>query len=48
MMNIKAGLISGLVATVVLSILMVIKTKMGIMPELNAIKMLAGMMHVRY
>ena len=44
-MNIKAGLISGLVATIVLSILMVIKEKMGIMPDLNAIKMLAGMMH---
>lgn len=43
-MNIKAGVISGFVATVVLSILMVAKAKMGVMPELNAIKMLAGMM----
>jgi hypothetical protein len=43
-MNIKAGLISGLVATIALSIIMVVKTKMGVMPELNAIKMLAGMM----
>ncbi|MFV9614838.1 MAG: DUF6789 family protein [Gammaproteobacteria bacterium] len=43
-MNIKAGLISGFIATVVLSILMVAKAKMGIMPDLNAIKMLAGMM----
>jgi len=43
-MNIKAGVISGLVATIVLSIFMIAKTKMGIMPELNAIKMLAGMM----
>ena len=43
-MNIKAGVISGFVATVVLSILMVIKAKMGVMPELNAIKMLADMM----
>lgn len=43
-MNIKAGLISGFIATVVLSILMVAKTKMGVMPDLNAIKMLAGMM----
>ena len=43
-MNIKAGIISGFVATVVLSIIMVVKTKMGVMPELNAIKMLAGMM----
>lgn len=44
-MNIKTGLISGFVATVVLSILMVAKAKMGVMPELNAIKMLAGMMN---
>ena len=43
-MNIKTGLISGFVATVVLSILMVVKSKMGVMPELNAISMLAGMM----
>ncbi len=43
-MNIKAGIISGFVATVVLSIVMVMKAKMGLMPELNAIKMLAGMM----
>ncbi len=43
-MNIKAGIISGFVATIALSIIMVVKTKMGIMPELNAIKMLAGMM----
>jgi len=45
-MNIKAGLLSGFTATVVLAILMVMKAKMGIMPELNAIKMLADMMHV--
>ena len=44
-MNIKAGLISGFVATIVLSVLMVMKAKMGVMPDLNAIKMLAGMMH---
>lgn len=43
-MNIKAGLISGFVATVVLSILMVAKAEMGVMPDLNAITMLAGMM----
>lgn len=43
-MNIKAGVIAGFVATVVLSILMVAKAKMGLMPDLNAIKMLAGMM----
>jgi len=43
-MNIKAGIMSGFIATVVLSILMVAKAKMDIMPDLNAIKMLAGMM----
>jgi len=43
-MNIKAGVISGFVATIVLSIVMIAKAKMGVMPELNAIKMLAGMM----
>lgn len=44
-MNFKAGIISGFIATVVLSIVMVLKAKMGVMPELNAIKMLANMMH---
>jgi len=44
-MNIKAGVISGFTATVVLSILMIMKASMGIMPELNVIKMLAGMMN---
>ncbi|MGA9575007.1 MAG: DUF6789 family protein [Lysobacterales bacterium] len=44
-MNIRAGLISGLAATVVLSLIMIMKADMGIMPQLNAIKMLAGMMH---
>ena len=43
-MNIKAGIISGFVATVVLSAFMVMKTMMGVMPELNAVKMLADMM----
>lgn len=43
-MNIKAGVISGFVATMVLSIVMVAKAKMGVMPDLNAIKMLADMM----
>jgi len=44
-MNIKAGVIAGFTATVVLSILMVMKAAMGVMPELNVIKMLAGMMN---
>jgi hypothetical protein len=43
-MNIKEGVISGFVATIVLSILMLVKTAMGVMPDLNAIKMLATMM----
>ena len=38
------GVISGLVATVVLSVMMILKAKMGVMPELNIISMLAGMM----
>jgi hypothetical protein len=44
-MNIKAGLISGFIATLVLSAIMVLKAKMGLMPDLNAIKMLARMLH---
>ena len=44
-MNIKAGLLSGFIATLALSSVMIIKASMGLMPELNAIKMLAGMMH---
>ncbi|MDQ6684311.1 MAG: hypothetical protein M3Z16_04220 [Pseudomonadota bacterium] len=42
--NIGKGLLAGLAATVVLSILMVLKAMMGIMPELDLPKMLAGMM----
>ena len=38
------GIISGLVATVVLSALMVLKAMMGVMPELDLPKMIAGMM----
>lgn len=38
------GLLAGLAATVVLSALMVIKTAMGVMPELDVPKMIAGMM----
>ena len=43
-MNIKAGMLSGFIATLALSIIMVVKTKMGVMPELNAIIMLSDMM----
>jgi hypothetical protein len=38
------GLLAALVATIVLSLLMVLKTKMGVMPDLNIIKMIAGTM----
>jgi len=43
MKDIPKGLLAGLVATVVLSVLMVAKAMMGIMPELDIPKMLAGM-----
>lgn len=38
------GIIAGLIATIVLSILMILKGMMGLMPELNVIAMLAGRM----
>ena len=44
MNNNVRGIIAGLVATIVLSILMLLKGMMGMMPELNVIKMLAGQM----
>lgn len=43
-MSVAKGFIAGLAATVVLSILMVMKQSMGIMPELDLPKMIAGMM----
>lgn len=43
--RIGKAMAAGFVATVVLSILMVIKTMMGLMPQLDMIKMLNGMMH---
>jgi len=39
------SMIAGFVATVVLSVLMVIKMKMGVMPDLNVIKMMTTMAH---
>ncbi|RUO63720.1 DUF6789 family protein [Pseudidiomarina insulisalsae] len=42
MNKLLASMVAGLVATIVLSILMMIKSSMGIMPELNVIKMLAN------
>lgn len=44
MTNIKAGLVAGFSATVVLSAMMVGKSMMGVMPELDVIHMLSGMM----
>ena len=43
MQNISAGLLAGFVATVVLSALMLMKSAMGIMPDLDIIQMLAAM-----
>lgn len=44
MNNISHGIIAGFVATVVLSIMMIMKSAAGIMPELDVIHMLSGMM----
>jgi hypothetical protein len=43
MTNIFAGLFAGFVATIVLSLLMIVKTMMGIRPELDVAAMLSGM-----
>lgn len=43
-MTIRNGLIAGFVATVVLSVLFVMKAMMGVMPQMDVIAMLAGMM----
>lgn len=45
MANASKGIIAGLVATVVLSMIMVAKGMMGLMPGLNVIAMLSTMMH---
>ncbi len=44
MTNLSRGLGAGLAATLVLSIIMVAKGMMGLMPELNVIAMLSNMM----
>lgn len=44
MSNIAKGMLAGLVATVVLSALMVMKAMIGVMPALDLPKMIAGMM----
>jgi hypothetical protein len=38
------GFVAGFIATIVLSVMMVVKTMMGIMPELDVIKMTSTMM----
>ncbi|GMR17450.1 MAG: hypothetical protein BMS9Abin32_557 [Gammaproteobacteria bacterium] len=45
MANASKGIIAGLVATLVLSLIMVAKGMMGLMPGLNVIAMLSTMMH---
>tara|TARA_R110000868_G_scaffold80390_24_gene228484 strand:+ start:198 stop:632 length:435 start_codon:yes stop_codon:yes gene_type:complete len=44
MQNISAGLLAGFIATVVLSVMMVIKGMMGVMPELDIAAMIGTMM----
>ena len=44
MKSIPKGLMAGLAATIVLSALMVMKSMMGLMPQLDIAKMIAGMM----
>ncbi|MEP7056594.1 MAG: DUF6789 family protein [Caldimonas sp.] len=43
MRDIPKGMLAGLVATIVLSVLMVLKAMMGLMPQLDLPKMIAGM-----
>jgi hypothetical protein len=38
------GMVAGFVATIVLSALMIMKTMMGVMPELDPIKMISDML----
>ncbi|ERS81011.1 hypothetical protein Q672_06780 [Marinobacter sp. EVN1] len=44
MRKVLNGMIGGLVATIVLSLIMAMKSQMGVMPDLNVIKMLASQM----
>ena len=44
MVNVGKGMIAGFAATVVLSALMLLKSAMGLMPELNIARMLGDMM----
>ena len=47
MQNLTSGLIAGFAGTVLMSAMMVMKAMMGVMPELNAISMMATMAHDR-
>ncbi len=42
--NLQSGFLAGFIATVALSVLMILKSLMGLMPELDVIAMLAGML----
>lgn len=42
--NIPKGLLAGFIATMVLSVLMLMKTMMGLIPQLDVIAMLSGML----
>lgn len=42
--NVRKGIVAGLIATVVLSVLMLMKQAMGLMPQLNPIQMITQMM----
>ena len=44
--SISKGLAAGLIATLVLSMMMVIKSMIGLMPQLDVIAMLGGMLGV--
>lgn len=44
--NVAKGILAGFTATLVLSALMIMKTMMGVMPELDVIAMLSGMLGV--
>jgi hypothetical protein len=44
--NISKGILAGFIATLVLSALMIMKTMMGLMPQLDVIAMLSGMLGV--
>ena len=43
--NMGKGVIAGFAATLVLSVLMMMKAMMGVMPDMNTIRMLTGMAH---